>query len=195
MLGFSNRLAAVRLSPVLVAGSLFLVACSGGPATDGGNAASSSGASSSSGQELTVDEAAILQAAVQRASQLNRVSSSVITSQHMGMSVLVYVNTNAEAAFRGVDPEATNQAAAMPSGTIIVKEQQDDMGVVQALTIMAKGPQGYDPDHNDWWWGMADPQGNIIDGTRGKVAMCFNCHGGRAASDYVYGVETANQTP
>ena len=66
--------------------------------------------------------------------------------------------------------------------THLVSEEDD---TVTAITVMVKMPEGYDPDHNDWWWGMFDKDGEIAK-MSGKVQVCIDCHQPAADSDYVF---------
>jgi len=56
---------------------------------------------------------------------------------------------------------------------------------VTAVTVMVKMPAGYDPDHNDWWWGMYNKDGKAAE-MSGKVQVCIACHQPAAAADYVF---------
>ena len=60
-----------------------------------------------------------------------------------------------------------------------------DSEEVTAITIMVKMPSGYDPDNNDWWWGMYDRGGRVAQ-MSGKVPVCIACHKPAAAADYVF---------
>jgi len=61
----------------------------------------------------------------------------------------------------------------------------DDSETVTAVTIMVKMPAGYDPENNDWWWGMYDKDGKVAQ-MSGKVQVCLACHKPAAADDYVF---------
>jgi hypothetical protein len=50
---------------------------------------------------------------------------------------------------------------------------------------MVKMPAGYDPEHNDWWWGMYDKTGKIAE-MSGKVQVCIECHQSLSSDDYVF---------
>lgn len=56
---------------------------------------------------------------------------------------------------------------------------------ITAVTVMAKMPAGYDPAHNDWWWGMFTPDGKTAL-MSGKVSVCIDCHEDAADADYVF---------
>jgi hypothetical protein len=57
--------------------------------------------------------------------------------------------------------------------------------IVTAVTVMVKMPEGYDPEHNDWWWGMYDAEGEKAE-MSGVVPVCFACHLQTASEDYVF---------
>lgn len=56
---------------------------------------------------------------------------------------------------------------------------------ITAVTVMVKMPPGYDPDNNDWWWGMYDKDGVKAE-MSGRVPVCIACHKPAAAADYVF---------
>lgn len=55
---------------------------------------------------------------------------------------------------------------------------------VRKLTLMVKMPAGYDPDHANWWYGVADPDGEIK--RSGKMYGCISCHRQVKATDYTF---------
>ncbi len=61
----------------------------------------------------------------------------------------------------------------------------DGSETVTALTVMVKMPAGFNPEHNDWWWGMYDASGKNPE-MSGKVEVCIACHQPQAAADYVF---------
>jgi hypothetical protein len=93
-----------------------------------------------------------------------------------GMLLTTYLN---EAAFEAL----MNEAGEMPSGAIIVKENYTPGGTLDAVTTMYK-VEGYNPDHNDWFWVKQSPTG-VVD-VEGRVEGCPNCHQAQAANDYIY---------
>lgn len=91
-----------------------------------------------------------------------------------GMLLTTYVNP---AAFEAIEAGETS-----PSGSIIVKENYTPEGVLAATTTMYKS-EGYNPDHNDWYWIKV-----LADGTvekEGQVMGCQDCH--VDARDYIWG--------
>lgn len=72
----------------------------------------------------------------------------------------------------------TSNSRPLADKSIIVKQNyiisgQDTM--LAAITAMLKR-QGYDPDHNDWFWAKYTADGTID--ASGKVDGCINCHSG-----------------
>lgn len=75
----------------------------------------------------------------------------------------------------------TNRSATMPRGAIIVKENFTPDKQLAAVTVMYKAPEGYNPEHNDWFWLK-----RLADGTveaSGQVAACQGCH--QSGADYI----------
>jgi hypothetical protein len=99
--------------------------------------------------------------------------------------------------YRGIHPETLGSNADLPVGTVIVREVLDAQGGIDKLTLMAKGPRGYDGTLGDWWFGELDAQGAPIvkEGQLrvGRLADCHGCHVPRASDDYLFGVPKANQ--
>jgi hypothetical protein len=100
-------------------------------------------------------------------------------------------------AYRSIHPEVVAASDKIKVGTVIVREVLDAQGAVAKLTLMAKGPKGYDPAIGDWWFGEASPQGVPLvagDTVRlGRLTDCHGCHVPRAAEDYLFGVPEAEQ--
>lgn len=99
--------------------------------------------------------------------------------------------------YRAIHPETTTSNSPIGVGTVIVREVLDAQGKVSKLTLMAKGPKGYDPTLGDWWFGEADPKGvALVAGgvvRLGRLADCHGCHVPRAAQDYLFGVPRSEQ--
>lgn len=88
-------------------------------------------------------------------------------SEPHGDFITTYVNEDAYAAIvakRGI----------LPEGSIVVKENHDVNKTLAAITVMYK-KDGYDADHNDWFWAKYSPDGAID--VEGKVQGCIDCHG------------------
>jgi hypothetical protein len=53
------------------------------------------------------------------------------------------------------------------------------------LVVMVKMAQGYDPQNNDWWYGVTDETGSDIY-YQGRIRSCIDCHRTAAATDYMF---------
>ena len=70
----------------------------------------------------------------------------------------------------------------VPPGSIIVKENYSQTEELAAITVMAK-VEGYDPEHNDWFWAKYTPAGETQ--ASGKPNGCISCHAGMKKNDYI----------
>ena len=97
----------------------------------------------------------------------------------------VYVNIYVNDLAKDIYLSASGKT--FPVCAMIVKAHlsSQDSDVVTALTVMMKMPAGYDPDHNDWYWGMYDSTGKLAE-MSGKVQACIMCHQPAASADYVF---------
>ena len=93
----------------------------------------------------------------------------------------IYVNDLAKDIYLSASGEI------FPVCAMIVKPHlaSTDSETVTAITVMVKMPAGYDPEHNDWWWGMYDKDGKMAQ-MSGKVQVCIACHQPVASADYVF---------
>jgi hypothetical protein len=112
--------------------------------------------------------------------------------------VNVYVSPDAAAGYTGIDPDRHGSRAAMPPGAVVVRQVLDPGGAVEKLTIMAKRAAGYNPMCGDWWFGVTDPVGNVLDDPSGvpqvgALTACASCHIPRAGDDYLFGVPAADR--
>lgn len=84
-----------------------------------------------------------------------------------------------------------------PTCATIVKTHlfvgSDGAETVTALTVMVKLPAGYDPENNDWWWGMYDSTGKNPQMT-GKIEACITCHKPQAEADFVFSQTVLEQS-
>ena len=98
------------------------------------------------------------------------------------------------AEYRKIHPERSGSNVTVARGTIIVREVLDGTQQVTKLTIMAKGPPGFDPSLGDWWFGVTDPRGVplVENGALmfGRLTQCHECHIDRARDDFLFGVPT-----
>jgi hypothetical protein len=96
------------------------------------------------------------------------------------------------AAYRKIHPDRTGANVTVAGGTVIVREVLGAGGQVDKLTVIAKGPPGYDPSLGDWYFGVTDPQGTplVQNGAvqLGRLTQCHDCHLDRARDDFLFGV-------
>lgn len=169
----------------------------GSPGTADSGAADSgtadSGAADSSTGAAPFDEAEVIALGGMYTSELVKINVDPFGSAHgLADTVNVYVNAEAEAAFRSLDPQAPAEVD-LPEGTLIVKEHLDDEQVYDGYLMMYRGPDGYAPQTGDWFWARIDASGTAQEtGPSGRVDFCINCH--VPAPSFVFGVEADNQT-
>lgn len=100
--------------------------------------------------------------------------------------------------YKAIHPEVSGSNVKVAVGTVIVREVLDATGATSKLTVLAKGPTGYDATIGDWWWGVADPTGtplvteNVLQ--VGRLQNCQGCHIPRVTDDYLFGVPKIYET-
>ena len=86
-----------------------------------------------------------------------------------------------------VSPKAyldiTNKKGEFSYGALIVKENYSPEKELKAITIMKK-VEGYNPEHNDWYWVKYAPDGKPL--KEGKVEGCIKCHSEAKDNDYAF---------
>ncbi len=102
-----------------------------------------------------------------------------------GMLLTTYLN---EQAFNTYESKPGD----FPDGSIIVKENYMPDKTLAAITVMVK-KQGYDADHNDWFFTKFAPDGTVQ--AVGSPAGCVACHGSVRTNDYVFTFPVAPVTP
>ncbi len=93
-----------------------------------------------------------------------------------GDQITIYVS---DSAFSAIE----EKAGVMPEGSTVLKEGYDSDGELREVVVMHK-VEGFDPEHNDWFWLEYDAEGEII--AEGKVLSCYNCHTRQADNDYLF---------
>ena len=103
-----------------------------------------------------------------------------------------WVSSDVYAAYSSIRPDASGSGVVLPVGTTIVRAVYDAQGQPTELTVMMKGPSGYNPELGDWWFGLADANGVPVttDGgvMMGRLTQCYSCHQPRSADDFLFGV-------
>lgn len=116
-----------------------------------------------------------------------------------GSRINVWVSSSEFAAYGKIDPGVNGSHARLATGGMIIREVLAGDGAVAKLTLMVKGPAGYNSDLGDFWFGVTEPDGTPLaeNGATltGKLTRCFGCHIPRATDDYLFGVPAAAKMP
>lgn len=188
----------------LVAGASLLSACVSGleQTPPGGAPAGSDGSGNGDVISTPTDfDLEMLQIASTYETDFSRVNSAPYQSSLGAFDINLFVHGDSRI-YRAIHPEdTTTTSSATPVdisvGTLIVREVLDGSGAVTKLTMMAKGPAGYDPTLGDWWFAETDPSGKPLSGDNGlqvgRLMACHSCHVPRATSDYLFGVPRADE--
>lgn len=132
-----------------------------------------------------------LLARVEVYSTMSRVNARPYQSELGAFDVNNFV-TGDVASYRRIHPEEPNSDVRLAVGTTIVREVLDAQGRTEKLTVMAKGPPGYDPTLGDWWFAVTDPSGvPLVEGNAllvGRLVKCHDCHRERDRDDFLFGV-------
>ncbi|MEM9453970.1 MAG: hypothetical protein AAGF11_07310 [Myxococcota bacterium] len=133
-----------------------------------------------------VDEDAILAQAMAYEQELTLLTPEPELSETHSdaASVRVWGSSSAAELFSSIDPDDPTQEVSFAEGDMFVKEHFDEAGEVNGLTVMFKGPEGYDPDARDWYW--ARIRGDELTHS-GRVQWCIDCHEAAFNSDLVVG--------
>ncbi|MBS1122945.1 MAG: hypothetical protein H6Q90_5173 [Deltaproteobacteria bacterium] len=122
---------------------------------------------------------------------LSQINSHAYVSDLGPFDINCYVAGDV-AKYQQIHPEQSGSGIRVAVGTVIVREVLDAQGAVEKLTVMAKGPPGFDPSLGDWWFGVTDPQGRPLEDDAGallgRLTQCHGCHDARAQDDYLFGV-------
>jgi hypothetical protein len=108
-----------------------------------------------------------------------------------------WVSSVAAADYEAISPDAGASIPALPVGSMIVREVMSDAGAVTEVTVLVKGPAGYNPAIGDWWWGVTDGNGSaaVADGGAlvGRLTQCYSCHLPRSGVDFLFGVPAGDK--
>ena len=128
--------------------------------------------------------------------ELHQINKMPYPSTVGSFNINVFVSQKSKD-FQKIHPESTGSRVSLPVGTLIVRQVLDANGQVTKVTLMGKGPAGYDPTLGDWWFGVTDPSGvPLVDDAGpqvGRLTQCHGCHLPRADDDYLFGVPEADQ--
>jgi hypothetical protein len=150
----------------------------------------------SSAETPTVDEASgLTQVAHGAYVSLAVVSDAYPSAIAPTNRVELWVSAADVADYARIEPDRSGSGATVPAGTLIVREVQDNGGAITKLTLMVKGPPGYNPDLGDFWFGVTAPDGTPLwdNGAQqlGRLTACYGCHQQRSADGFLFGVPPA----
>jgi hypothetical protein len=116
-----------------------------------------------------------------------------------GVKINVWVTASQLTAYAKIDPGKAGTGVKLLPGGMIVREVLTADGSVAKLTLMVKGPPGYNSALGDYWFAVTEPDGTPLEenGAKltGKLTQCFGCHIPRANDDYLFGVPAAARQP
>jgi hypothetical protein len=155
--------------------------------------ADGSESSGSTGPQVEFDEDAALAEALGFREDFTVINAELSPSEHtLGEMVEVYSNELGLARYTELDPSSPTMVDPFPAGTILVKAHYDGDEAFTGTTIMIKGPAGYAPEGNDWFWAMANASDAVQ--MRGQIDFCIACHRANATlTDLVFGVPLDNR--
>jgi hypothetical protein len=114
------------------------------------------------------------------------------SSAAQGMWIDNWISSDAYGEYAKVTPDAHGSNAALPEGAMIVRAVVNAKDETTKLTLMIKGPKGYNPELGDWWFGETDPNGVPLmeNGAplTGRLTQCYSCHIPRSGDDFLFGV-------
>jgi hypothetical protein len=149
----------------------------------------------------SVDEAAILAIVATRAfrtsdSFVHATGAPYPSAVAVGSMIDEWVSSVAAADYVAISLDGGASIPVLPVGSMIVREVMNDAGVVSEVTVLVKGPAGYNPAIGDWWWGVTDSEGSPLaaDGgvLLGRLTQCYSCHLPRSGEDFLFGVPAAD---
>ena len=110
--------------------------------------------------------------------------TTLLSEGHSNSYVDVYVDDLAKETY-------LTASAPYPECARIVKAKYTDetAAEVERLAIMVKMPEGYDPEHNDWWYALYDPTGTEAISEGKTIFDCRNCHQNASDTDYLFSEE------
>jgi hypothetical protein len=166
---------------------------------DAGALPSDAGTSSADG----VDAVAVLESIARNGYATSAAFTQVTLAPYASAAaadtlVSEWVSSFALDAYLAISPGVTGSGATVPPGTTIVRAVLGEDGGVGKLTVMVKGPPGYNSDLGDWWFAVTDPDGLPLDtdagAEMGKLSGCYSCHVPRAHNGYLFGVPLDDRT-
>ncbi len=142
----------------------------------------------STGEAVELDEDEIIERALAFETELVPMTDErEPSSTHIGgAEVLVWGPEEVKAAYNSIDPDDPTQFVAFPEGTLFVKQGFDTEGNRVGLAVMYKGPQGYFPASQDWFWATYNLETDAVVRS-GREQFCVDCHEAAFNTDLVVG--------
>lgn len=182
-----HLLVAERMRSILLVAALgsILLGCTDGIEAGGNGNAPTGGEPDASTPTTATDFDRAMMAIGGEYRSFTKINKRAYTSSLGAFDINVFVHGDVMP-YRSIHPDENGSGVKISVGTVIVREVYGADGKVAKLTLMAKGPTGYDPTIGDWWFGEADPQANPM--KMGRLTECHGCHVPRAGDDYLFGV-------
>ena len=88
------------------------------------------------------------------------------------------------------DKSAADDPTNLPIGAILVREDHDENGKRQSISVIYR-VKDYDKDHGNWYWLRYQENGSVVRGpdnkaVAGKVTSCIDCHAKAKGNDFVF---------
>ncbi|RJO71586.1 MAG: hypothetical protein C4523_04455 [Myxococcales bacterium] len=93
---------------------------------------------------------------------------------------------------KNIEELIDNMCFIVPEGTTAIKEEDfSGSGEVEAMVLMIKKDDAYDPENNNWYYEQLDEKGDPTgdESDRGKIGSCIDCHSQFADFDYLGGTK------
>jgi hypothetical protein len=137
--------------------------------------------------------------------------STIYPSNKDPINIAEWVSTSSLSQYLKFAPDLPAPNTLMPVGTIIVRAvygtpvdaavQDQATQTAAKITLMVKGPPGYDPDLGDWWFAVTDrdgtpiPYANSTSPQQGQMQECHSCHlmQRTITNDFMFGVLTTDR--
>ena len=103
-------------------------------------------------------------------------------------------NPHGETSRTYVNKIVSDDPKALPNGSILVREDYDDKGKRNSISVMYR-VKDYDKDHGNWYWFKYLESGSIARAAgnkaiAGKVTSCLDCHTKSNGKDFVFSNDT-----
>ena len=123
--------------------------------------------------------------------RINRIP--VISSLNQFQLINTYLSPQATNEYQQISPDLSGTNPNLSEESIIVREVFDLQTQKTKLTVMIKGPEGYNPEVGDFYFAVLNEQGEFLedaDGSRqsGTMPDCAVCHIARGEDGYLFGV-------